>query len=69
MTDQPPTSDTNAGSGRRPPPGTPRWVKVSAIIAIVLIVLFVALHLMGLGFSGHGMGGGTFLIQYGMQSL
>ena len=69
MTDQIPTTDTSTRSGRRPPPGTPRWVKVSAIIGVILIVLFVVLHLMGLGFKGHGMGGGAFLIQYGMQLL
>ncbi len=33
--------------------GTPRWVRVFAIIAVVLIVLFVALHLTGHGFGGH----------------
>jgi hypothetical protein len=39
---------------RRPPPGTPRWVKVFVIIFIALVVLFVVLHLLGLGFGGHG---------------
>lgn len=32
-------------------PGTPRWVKVVGIIAVVLVLLFVALHL-----TGHGLG-------------
>jgi hypothetical protein len=32
------------------PPRMPRWVKVSGIIAIVLVLLFVSMHL----FGGHG---------------
>ncbi len=32
--------------------GTPRWVKVSGLIAIV-VVLIVVLHLLGGGFGGH----------------
>ncbi|HBV85401.1 MAG TPA: hypothetical protein DEF42_01775 [Desulfosporosinus sp.] len=35
------------------PPSTPRWVKVSGIIAIVLILLFVILKLTG-GGGKHG---------------
>ncbi len=53
MTDQTPTPDTSTRSGRRPPPGTPRWVKVSAIIIIVLVVLFVSVHLTGIMPMGH----------------
>lgn len=34
--------------------GAPRWVKVSAAIAVVLIVVFVAVHLAGGGMAGHG---------------
>jgi hypothetical protein len=38
------------------PPSAPRWVKVSGIIAFVLIGLVVASHLTGLGPSMiHGM--------------
>jgi hypothetical protein len=33
--------------------GTPRWVKVLGIIAIVLVLLFVIMHLTGGGFGGH----------------
>jgi hypothetical protein len=33
---------------------TPRWVYVFGIIALVLVLLFVALHL-----TGHGLGGHT----------
>ena len=32
-------------------PGTPQWVKVFGIIAIILVVAFVILHLMGGGFG------------------
>jgi len=34
-------------------PGTPRWVKVFGLIAIILVLLFVILHLIGLGLGGH----------------
>jgi len=42
-----------------PPPGpgddtgTPRWVKVFGIIAIVLVLLFVIMHVTGGGLGGH----------------
>jgi hypothetical protein len=42
-------------SDRETPPGTPRWVKIFAIIAIVLILLFVILKLTGIG-GNHGPG-------------
>ncbi len=40
----------------RPPfPGTPRWVKVSGIIAFILVLLVVVLLVTGLGGPGnHG---------------
>jgi len=34
--------------------GTPRWVKAMGLIALLLILLFVILHLMGRGMGGHG---------------
>jgi hypothetical protein len=42
----------------RPPyPGTPRWVKVSGMIGIVLVLLVVVLLVTGLGGpDGHGPG-------------
>jgi hypothetical protein len=56
-------ADTPLGSRRenpvRPargsPPGMPRWVKLFGLISgIVLLVLFVVLHLSGLGgMAGH----------------
>ncbi|MGM0875727.1 MAG: hypothetical protein ACQEWV_13230 [Bacillota bacterium] len=36
-------------------PSTPRWVKVFGIIAIVLALLFVIMHLTGIG-GNHGPG-------------
>jgi hypothetical protein len=42
---------------RYPDTGTPRWVKVFGIIALVLVVLVVILHLTGLGFTGSGFVG------------
>jgi hypothetical protein len=38
-------------ANRSPYPGTPRWVKVLGIIAIVVVVLFVIMLL-----TGHGPG-------------
>ena len=43
-------SDDDTGSTT----GTPRWVKVFGIVALVLALLFVILHL-----TGHGLGGHT----------
>jgi len=34
-------------------PGTPRWVKVFGIFALVLLLLFVVLHLTGRGLGDH----------------
>jgi hypothetical protein len=52
---------------------TPRWVKVAAIIAIVLAVILVVLHLTGNGFSHHGSIAPysviASIIQNGMQHL
>ncbi|MFP1625593.1 hypothetical protein ACLB9X_10525 [Streptomyces sp. 5K101] len=33
--------------------GAPRWVKVSAAIAVALVVVFVIVHLAGGGMPGH----------------
>ena len=35
-------------------PGTPRWVKVLGIVAIVAALTFVIVHLAGGGFRHHG---------------
>jgi hypothetical protein len=45
--------DTQAGSDLESSAGTPLWVKVFGIIALVLILLFVILHLTGRGMGGH----------------
>lgn len=37
------------------PPSTPRWVKVFGTIALGLVLLFVILHLTGIG-GNHGPG-------------
>jgi hypothetical protein len=39
---------------QRPYPGTPRWVKILVIVAILLILIFVVMHLAG-GGMGPGM--------------
>ncbi|MDQ6693770.1 MAG: hypothetical protein M3014_05020 [Chloroflexota bacterium] len=61
---EPPTyqdqaGDRGASTQVRPdhgaPLSTPRWVKVTMIVFIVLVALFVILHLTGNGFSSlHG---------------
>lgn len=43
------SSDRRDESGE----GAPRWVKVSAAIAIVLVAVFVVVHLAGGGMVGH----------------
>jgi hypothetical protein len=58
------------GSGSRSTPGTPRWVKVSLIIAILLVVAFILTRLLGVqhGPGLHTLGGSgahTSSIQYG----
>lgn len=52
----------------RPPySGTPRWLKVFGIIAIVLILLFVVIQFTGVG--GHGPGRHTPSGEVGVQAL
>lgn len=52
-------SDTGNDIGVRPtedrPPTTPRWVKVSGLIVIVLLLLYGILELIGVG-GDHGPG-------------
>lgn len=45
MADRTPGDGTDAGSGRAYP-GTPRWVKVSGIIVVGLVLLVVAVLLL-----------------------
>jgi hypothetical protein len=56
MADPPPYPDAGAGSDRASVAGTPRWVKVSGSIAIVVVLVFVIVHLMGGGFGRHTHG-------------
>ncbi len=35
-----------------PHPGMPRWVKVFAFLALLLVLLVIVLHLTGRGFRG-----------------
>jgi hypothetical protein len=51
----PEADDATGMEAHRPPPGMPRWLKVSGIILAVLIVLLVILALTGV-FGQHGPG-------------
>ena len=54
----PTASDETDARTRRPPnTGTPRWVKVFAVIAVVAVIGFAVLHLTGNSFGGPGMHG------------
>lgn len=53
-------SRTGDVSDRPAHPGTPRWVYVAGIIAVVLLVVFAVIHL-----AGGGMGGHTSPIRHG----
>ena len=41
------SGDKSVDADRELPPGTPRWVKVMGIIAVVLLLAFAGLHLTG----------------------
>jgi hypothetical protein len=49
---EPPNTDAS-------PAGTPRWVKVFAVIAAVMVVVFIVLLLFGGGHGPGRHGGGT----------
>ena len=66
MADLPPDPDSGQGTGigreSEPNAGTPRWVKVFGLIALVAVVLFVVVMLVGGGEHGpgrHTPGGGS----------
>ena len=66
MADLPRDPDTSEGTGtgpyREPPAGTPLWVKVFGLAALVVIVLFVVVLLIRGGEHGpgrHSPGGGS----------
>jgi hypothetical protein len=48
--------DTGVGPDRESTTGTPRWVKVSAIVALVVVLLVVGMLVFGGGPGGHGPG-------------
>jgi hypothetical protein len=47
------TGDTGVEPGRGSNPGMPRWVKISLVIVMVLVLAFVILNLAGVG-GEHG---------------
>ncbi len=59
MADPPPYRDTGGDTGvapdRESTTGTPRWVKVFGIIALVVVLVFVVMMLTGHGPSRHGV--------------
>jgi len=58
MTDLPPSPDSNdntgAGTGRELTPGTPLWVKVFGIVALVLVLLVIIVMFASGGSHGPG---------------
>ncbi|MBT2691294.1 hypothetical protein J7I93_24470 [Bacillus sp. ISL-47] len=46
-------NDNGGKQAKEPQPGMPRWVKVSLIIAIALLLLFVIINITGIG-GKHG---------------
>lgn len=54
---EPTSGDSLAGGGPRPERGAheraPRWVKVFAIVALILFAVIVVLHLTGNQLGGH----------------
>ncbi len=52
MADLPPTPDSRGDAGDDAN-STPCWVKVLAIIIVVLVLVFVIMHLTGGGFRDH----------------
>ena len=53
MADPPPSPERNAGPDGGLTAGTPRWVKVSGVIALALVLLLLILLLAG---GNHGPG-------------
>jgi hypothetical protein len=53
MADQPSSPEREDGANRGPTAGPPRWVKVSGIITLALVVLLLILLLAG---GNHGPG-------------
>jgi len=51
----PSTGDMGLRPSGDSPPSTPRWVYVFGIIVLAVVLLFVILHLAGVGVGGHAM--------------
>jgi hypothetical protein len=47
--------DPGVGADRESAPGTPRWVKISAIVVLIVVLVFVVLLITG-GPGRHGPG-------------
>jgi hypothetical protein len=47
-------AQTHERPDRASPPATPRWMKLSGLIVIVLVLLVIALHLTGYSPGGPG---------------
>lgn len=57
MAEQPAYSDSDSEAGTGPDrhdAGTPRWVKVSGIVGVVMVLLFIIMMLIGGGSHGPG---------------
>ena len=58
MADAPPSGHVgghpDSGADRSSTAGTPRWVKVFGIVALVLFLVVVIMHLTGNSMGGHG---------------
>ena len=62
MADQPSSPKRDGSADRGPTAGLPRWVKVSGIIALVLVVLVLVLLLAG---GDHGPGRHQSSLEHG----
>ncbi|MCA0144061.1 hypothetical protein [Blastococcus sp. LR1] len=47
-------TDPGTTPDAEPPPGAPRWVKVLALLVLLLALVFVVLHLTGNSVGGPG---------------
>lgn len=47
-------TDSSSSPGAEEHVGTPRWVKAFGVVALVLVLLFLAVHLSGRGLGNHG---------------
>ncbi len=72
MTSPSTDSDLHATPKNEPYVGTPQWVYVFGVIALVLAVVFVVLHVVGGGFGNHMHGNAAppaSNIEFGMRRI